>query len=255
MPLEQLPETFAIETTLELDGREWIVASAEPPTAAEFAETGRLTLKLRLVQRMSPHEILYSLPSICDSLPPFEIAPAGLVGPVFRIHEDDWRQVELVSRSLASVVDEEIASIRRIFETAGAPGEPHTAFREIHVRRLIPEPIERRPSLRHLTATLPPFATAFQGVGPFDQDARARGGFAFEVAGWMLYGIQEEGLIGVLGLQPTEATQVDRRGDVAASLAQLMADWDLSLVDWCRCAVVPAEEAPVAAYLSDDAKP
>lgn len=47
MSVNDLPDTFEGETTLHLDEQVWVVTSAEPLTATEFAESGKLILTIR----------------------------------------------------------------------------------------------------------------------------------------------------------------------------------------------------------------
>lgn len=45
----------------------------------------------------SPDELLFSLPKICEEIPGAGPVPARDGQVVFRLHEDDWRQIEFVS--------------------------------------------------------------------------------------------------------------------------------------------------------------
>ena len=47
MPLERLPETFEVDTQLEMAGDSYIVVRAEPPTKAEFSSTNELKVIVR----------------------------------------------------------------------------------------------------------------------------------------------------------------------------------------------------------------
>src|SRR5262245_25938855 len=88
----QLPETFALATTFELRGKRYEVVRAVPLTRAEFAKSGALTLLVRQagpVTMVKPSELLYSLSTINDELPPSDSAPASSSDLV--LTEDDWR--------------------------------------------------------------------------------------------------------------------------------------------------------------------
>src|SRR5258708_3062988 len=69
MPLTQLPDSFALNTTLHLGDEDWTVERAEPLTSTEFKRTGKLNLTLRRVMMVDPREILYSLPTIENVIP------------------------------------------------------------------------------------------------------------------------------------------------------------------------------------------
>jgi hypothetical protein len=47
MPLDRLPETFAAEIELRMDGANYLVVSAEPSTKAEFSASKQVKVVLR----------------------------------------------------------------------------------------------------------------------------------------------------------------------------------------------------------------
>src|SRR5262245_58474807 len=91
-----LPEAFELDTTMHLGDAEWSVVKAMPLTRTEFAKTKLLTLRLRKIERIPAGDILFSLPSICDSIPGLGELP--LTKEDFVLADDEWRQFELVSR-------------------------------------------------------------------------------------------------------------------------------------------------------------
>ena len=78
VPPENLPETFARDTTMHLGDEDWSVMHADPQTRTEYSKSGKLTLRLRRLEWVDPKSLLYSLPSIRDRLP--AVAEAGLAG-------------------------------------------------------------------------------------------------------------------------------------------------------------------------------
>jgi hypothetical protein len=112
MPPSDLPESFEIDTTLHLGKDDWSVVAAQPTNRTEYAKSKSLTLRLRRIELIDPSKILFSLPSICDMIP--GLSDQALSGDEFVLAEDDWRQFELVSNDLGSVVDAEIEKIRVI---------------------------------------------------------------------------------------------------------------------------------------------
>lgn len=136
VPLEQLPDTFEIQTDLELQGEKYFVVRAEPATKDEFSKTRQLAVSVRRTNAVDLSQILYSLPSICGSaLPPSR--PTRVAGDVHVLHEDDWRQCEFVDIDHAALITRELAAIRRIHEVASTA----VGWREIHVRGLIDSPL------------------------------------------------------------------------------------------------------------------
>src|SRR5580700_10637221 len=91
----QLPGTFELSTQLEIAGRTWQVEQAEPLTREAYLASGRLRLVLRELENVAP---------------PTEPLVHGCV----TMHEDDWRQVELVSARLELEIAAELEAIRLI---------------------------------------------------------------------------------------------------------------------------------------------
>ena len=99
VPLDQLPDTFALDTELDIGGSRYFVVRAEPQTKAEFAKTRRLMVALRRVEKVgtrAEQKILFSLPSICGAALP-SATGASISGDVVVLHEDDSRQCEFVA--------------------------------------------------------------------------------------------------------------------------------------------------------------
>src|SRR5207249_2869351 len=71
-PTDELPDSFESQTTVHMNGQDWEVVEASPMTRAEFEMRGDLSLTLRRVQIAGDFpldDVLYSLPTICDSVP------------------------------------------------------------------------------------------------------------------------------------------------------------------------------------------
>ncbi len=60
MPVDKLPDSFEIDTTLHLGETDWSVVCAEPSIKAEFSKTRKLTIRLRKIESMDPKEIAFS---------------------------------------------------------------------------------------------------------------------------------------------------------------------------------------------------
>lgn len=232
MPVEQLPTSFEARTTLNMDGQDWEVVVAEPMTRIEFEATGELQLTLRkiTIAPLPPGDILFSLPTICDVIPGIAPGTTKLGKRVLQLHEDDWRQVELVAGVHQVEIDTCLNHIRRIY------AEERTDsgfFRKVHVRKEAAQPLHGcrlgLPELdRYFTALKPLDGLAYRDVaGLID------GGFAYESAsGLRLYGVEHAGSVATLGLV-TDLVQMKVEED-GHSLAALMRDHQLCLIDWCR---------------------
>jgi hypothetical protein len=60
MPVDDLPDSFEIDTTLHLGESDWSVVRAEPLTKKEFSKTGKLRIRLRKIETMDPNAIGFS---------------------------------------------------------------------------------------------------------------------------------------------------------------------------------------------------
>jgi hypothetical protein len=143
VPIEQLPDTFEIDTTLHLGSADWAVSKAVPPTKAEFRKSGKISLYLYQPKtaNVPVSELLYSLPTISDSLP--DLVHTKSLENILVVHEDDWRQIELISTRHADAVRQELASIQDIH----AKHRAGSGFTTLHVRKLIIAPLSNRPYL------------------------------------------------------------------------------------------------------------
>lgn len=214
----QLPESFAASTTLHLGGADWQVVHASSTTRDEYVALGKLVLQLRRVEQVDPRTILFSLPTIENVAPP--TTRGAVPGDAVAMHEDDWRQVELVSSRFAAEIAAEQADIRAIF----AEHRRGAAFAKLHVRQRIPAPLAgaviridelARLGVRRALAIGP------GGAPP----ALVDGGFAFVTPSGAIYGREAGGAIVALGLIS---------GSDPALIQPLARSHGLTLVSWCR---------------------
>jgi hypothetical protein len=225
-PVDDLPESFEIATTLQISGQDWSLVSAEPTTRAAYSRTGKLTLRLRRLQNIDPRTVLFSLPTLYDRLPGLE--SGRVAGDECVLHEDDWRQLELVSRG-SEEVDAEMAAIRRIFEQE----REGAAFRNLHVRKGPERPILADLPLAELRRRFS-VQGAIRGLAFRETPSPVAAGFSFRTSdGLVLYGVAPNGKITSLGvLRGGQPSAVAQSADLLVPLA---CAFDLELVDWCRC--------------------
>jgi hypothetical protein len=230
-----LPASFAVKTTLQLSGESWLVEHADPVTAPEFTATGRLVLTIRRMESMPAEEMLYSLPTICDTLP--GTGPATDPDEHLQLHEDDWRQVELLSRKQADQIHTDLDAIQRVYEQHGQRDDEGrlTAFRQIHVRSIAP--VAESVSYAKFRSLLPAPQRAYAGVGFQGAAVAVVDSFALKTGALSWYGTVDDDRVSVLALQFNAA------GDPvpAAVLGTVLRMFDLVLVDWCRCAAIDAD--------------
>lgn len=243
----QLPETFEVSTTLTISGQEWSVVSAEPARAEGFRQTGKLVLTLAKISRVNPKDILYSLPTICDAIPALAPGSERRGKQVFEIHEDDWRQVEFVSRSHKSAIDAQLAEIRRIYDEASIDNGRFLAFKELALRSKLTTPISSQIPLSQLLSVFPN-SSPYEGVSYPKELGLVAGGFAFRLAGLTIYGQAVDDLVQTLALHAGPGNIEGIPGLVPA-FTSLMSRYDLYLVDWCTMTLLaPASEA-IEGYL------
>lgn len=242
MPPSDLPESFELETTLNLGNEDWTVVDAQPLSRVEYARSKLLTLRLRRVEMVDPSTLLFSLPSICDAIPGVSDLPIS--GDEFALAEDDWRQFELVSKDFLQDVDEEILQIRNIHENASA----QVGWREIHVRSKLEFPIACPLGLADLTSALnissPPTGVTYHGAASQITD-----GFAFQLDGLTIYGVAPNCNV--------QAIAFDQYSDVLASaqsielIKSFSKNLNFDLVYWCRCVRVSPEDPLFDKLLSE----
>jgi hypothetical protein len=227
MPPADLPESFRSQTTLHLGDVDWSVIRATPDTRSGYSKSGKLTLHLRRVVKIDPREILYSLPSICDRIPP--LGTRSLSGDEYVLHEDDWRQMELVSQQFAQVADSEIQSIRQIHEHQAAG----IGWRSVHVRRGPETPIAGRLTLPDIEMIFG-LQNSFGGVTYTGASSRIESGYSFTAAdGQQFYGLAPEGKVAVFAIACRKLSQTPL-GSIE-SVKTLAYEFNLDLVRWCRC--------------------
>lgn len=236
MPPEQLPDSFAIDTTLDIKNSKWSVVSADPVEKSKFTQTGKLRVLLSPITMMPPGEILFSLVTISDNVG----ATIGDTLPsdkIFALHEDDWRQMEFVSQSFAREIRLEIADIQNIYQNERSG----VGFKKVHVRKRIPNPFQSQP------ITLSDLEKFFRQQEKFESVGfqRTRGtipnSFAWKLdRSLILWGVADNnGRIVRLCVQGVPENENTLRFSETFSL--LNNQYKLTFVDWCRKTVITSD--------------
>ncbi|MBA4076310.1 MAG: hypothetical protein C0508_14800 [Cyanobacteria bacterium PR.023] len=236
--LEDIPERFDVQTIIDLGPLKFMIVEADPADRNGCMASGKLTLKVQPIVSMNPKDILYSLPTIAYSIGseiPFEADGKRILV----MHEDDWRQVELVSNSLSAEIAAEFSAIAKIFENRRGDG----AFPTIHAREGVEGPLAGADvSLSELRGfeegmVFDGVSFAQPGINAAQIKSVVGGGFALQVAGGMvLYGqvVKDPGgkeLINALAVADAKPSNLEL---AATTIAQLCQEHNLVLVDWCR---------------------
>lgn len=228
-----LPETFVLNTTVNISGQEWQVVKADPMTRAEYIQTGKLTLTLAKITMMPVKDILYSLPTIYNALPAMEersVAPDKL----FVVNADLWRCVELVPKSHQPAIDREFEAIAIVYQDHREGG----GFNAIHVRTTPVAPIAGLLRLNELKALFPG-ADIFEAIAFQRESGIAKDVFAIGYGLWVLYGEHRGGAIQTLALEPRS----QQTAQPLDPILQLMRIYDLLLVDWINANAMSYQEA------------
>lgn len=230
-PADELPDTFTGGTELTIGSRTWNVVGAEPASSAERTRTGALRLTLREPQVVDPQRVRYSMSSICDELPP--VADEEADGDAtLTLHEDLWRDIELISARHQAAIDANIAAIDRIErDAAGAAG-----YGDLHLR------VEPSSPLAGVELWLDELLSQLSGTRMPDGVALREGGVAAAVVdgfalvlptGPRLYGWAPRGRIRALGVDMGASTWPEfAAGADGAVITELMRRHQLVLVDW-----------------------
>ena len=236
MPIDQLPKSFAIATTMHLNNEDWQVVSATPASYEEIKKSKYLQLVLKKVTYIKTSDILYTIPTLSKDaidLNGIHFVTNSDIEAVF-IHPDDWRQTEFIARELRVAVDREFENINSIYQTQSKNGGL-TGYKHIHIRSTIESPL--------LDKGLTPqelllFFKVYQKkhiAFPEPQNVISNGFFYVLSEQVSLYGItNDNNIIKCLGIMISsmmdEATM--------ASIVNFSNKYNLIAVDWIRMTMI-----------------
>ena len=247
MPAGQLPASLQPGTELYVDDGIWEITRAEPADVAYAVASGKLAIWARRIELVTSTGILFSTPTICEVLAPTD--PTASTTGLWLLHEDDWRQIEWIHRSLIDIVTAEIQQVRRVHRDHTHPGAPIVGYSACHGRRQPVAPLAGTVQASAWHRLLPAPAHRFEGLGYHDWPGAVRNGFASSLDGFVIYGVTGRDQLIVLGIaiDPSASTPATADG-FGESIAGAMDTLDLVLVDWPRAEVIGPEH--VRQYLS-----
>lgn len=226
--IETLPERFeGLDTHLTVGDAQYSVVGADPSSRDDIAKAGRVRLLLSRVEQVDPRTILFSVPTLEDSAAPID--PAGDHAGAIAIHEDDWRQIELLSAAQREAVDAELSDIRAV-KSAHHKGH---GYEKLHVRRRVPAPLDGVTlPLKEVVEAMgaQPRALSIRGVGV------VRDGFALPLGDALVYGTAPGGAVAQLCIHGVP-------DDVVGLLHAIARKHHLVLVEWCAARVLRAHDA------------
>jgi hypothetical protein len=237
-----LPDVFEKDTTINLSGVDWNVLNSRPKTRAQYTKSKQLILWIRRVDEADDSDMLYSLPSICKTVP--DVNSRSLSGSELILAEDDWRQFELISHQLADKVDKEMAKIRWIHENATVG----TGWKEMHIRKKPEIPIASNIALTYLASMLK-VSTKSAGITYDGSQSPINEGYSFKLNDdFSVYGIAPKGKVQVIAIG--QDANISPNQDSIDLLQQLARKFNLDLVHWCRCIRVNSEDPLFCSLLS-----
>jgi len=176
------------------------------------------------VQTINPKDILFTTPTIDNALPQFK----EKTDTCAFFHEDEWRQIEFVSKNQKASIDIEIAKIKDIVDNQSLKGESYMGYKNIAVRELITEPLSIDFSLLKSYLTGKPIK--MQGLGLDNNPGQVKGGFFFNINGVNYYGVSENNIVKTFCIYSADSKQ-DLKASTE-SLAKFLATEKLYLIDW-----------------------
>ena len=232
MPISQLPETFELDTTMNIHDEEWSVQDANPIHSKDFRKTKRLTLRLSKVEYMNPKDLLYSLPTISDELPGTTDSNS-FSGESFSILEDDWRQFEFLKKSSSTLIEIECSKIEELKkEHSRKVDDSFTAFTNCHVRDSIghPELEVELSDLQEVLSVAEVGGLQFHGSSLF-----VNKGFSLTTPKSVFFGLVEDGIVQELCIGDlTDGTRKE--------VELILQNFDLLFVNWYHAEVVSRDD-------------
>lgn len=229
VPIEQLPDTFEIDTIMHLGEDDWRVLGAEPAEKTKFKKSGKLNLYMAKseITQIDPNELLYSLPTISNDIAGVENTESLENVAVFR--EDDWRQFEFVMSSYEPTIDEELGHIKNIYESH----REGVGFKKLHLREKIVTPLEDSSLTLSLIEESFDIVKKYNGVAFNNAAATIVGGFALQTkSGWLLWGqASESGNVLALNVSQTRESNI---AGISDKIDKFTEKHSLYLIDWPR---------------------
>jgi len=227
MPIDQLPDTFAINTNMNIGDENWTILHAEPINKSDFRKSGKLKLYLQKTEitQLDPYELLFSLPTINDTLAPVEQANSLKNVAVFS--EDDWRQFEFIGVNHKALIESEIEAVKYIFKNH----REGIGFKNLHVRKAILEPLNKKELSIKLLESSFGIRKKYEGIAFNTAAATIVNGFGLETnSGLLLWGqTNNHGIVVVLNLSHPEGSFSQ---EMVKEIESFTYENELYIVDW-----------------------
>jgi hypothetical protein len=185
------------------------------------------------IEMINPKDLLFTIPTIENALPAFEDKTDSTN---IAFHEDEWRQIEFISKDQKASINKEIAGIKNIYDTFSHKTDSFTAFKEMFVRESITKPLQI--SFSKVKTSLCG-NNPIKGLGLYNNEGRVKNGFAFSNDGITYYGIAENNTVTTLCIYGAESEKDYKTA--TTKWAKFLKEENLYLVDWRAMGVFDEE--------------
>jgi hypothetical protein len=170
--------------------------------------------------------MLFTTPTLNDALPT-TFSEVVADADCFRMYEDDWRQFEFVSSEFAKELKAELKAIDKIWKKKSVPLGEHHAFRKVHVRKAIPQPLNIPFTVSDLEAV---FGAKVKPITISGYDKVLVDVYAISLENLIVYAVISDGKLRPLGLEPLGRFVLE--DEVAQRFGEFLSKHDLKLVHW-----------------------
>jgi len=184
------------------------------------------------VQTINPNELLMTIPTIENTFPEFENKTDT---NNLKILEDDWRQIEFVSKNQKALIDQEIDSITYIFDHEMHQGKDYSAFKNLYVRRLISKPVSL--TFEKVKMYLGDSKVKLAGITINGNGGQVKNGFSISSMGFNYYGIKDEN--NVVSVLCFYVADTDEGSEISVDkISKFLKAENLYLVDWIHRKII-----------------
>jgi hypothetical protein len=176
------------------------------------------------VQTVNLNDILFTTSTLNNALPEFK----EKTDTCAFFHEDEWRQVEFISKDQKPSIDKEIAKIKDIYDNHSHKGKDYVGFKKVAVRDLITQPLSV--DFSKLKSCLTDKPIKMIGLGLENNPGQVKDGFYFTIDGIGYYGILDNNVVKTFCIYSSDSDEQLKAATI--HLAKLLTKENLYLVDW-----------------------
>jgi hypothetical protein len=171
-------------------------------------------------QFMDPSQIMFNMATLEANFPEFSNEQ---VEPAFIMHEDDWRQIEFISRDNYEKINLELSKIKDIYNNFTHDGGTYKSYKKMAMRDSITNPVNI--NFDQLLNKFSVKKTDLKNFAILD-GGLVEGGFTFEAYGCSFYGVQVKGTVNIFGAYELSKNIPDVIIDFLSSNNLYFVDWN-----------------------------